>query len=107
MGFRWRLIDGDRSGALESIVASQPALLIVDLRLGSDGLHGWNIVQDVRDTPGLRELPILVCNADLTGMAAAEAELGGGPHYAPIRKPFGLDEVTAAIDQLLRAAQPA
>lgn len=101
------LIDGDREGALDAIVASEPDLLIIDLRLGSDGLHGWNIVQGVRDTPALRELPILVCSADLTGMAAAEKELGGGPHFAAIRKPFDLDEITGAIGQLLRAAQPA
>ena len=101
------LIDGDQPGALDAILASDPELVIIDLRLGGDGLHGWNIIQGVRDTPSLKELPILVCSADLESMAAAEQELNAGKHIAAIQKPFGLDDMLAAIDRLLGTAQPA
>lgn len=95
------VIDGDRPGTLEEIVASTPELLIIDLRLGSDGLHGWDVVQGVRKIPALRELPILVCSGDLAGLAAAEEELNAGSHIASIQKPFGIGELLAAIDGLL------
>ena len=46
-------IDGDVEDALERIVESRPCLVILDLRLGTDELHGWNIAQQLRREPSM------------------------------------------------------
>ncbi len=97
-------IDGDRADALEAILASRPDLLMIDLRMGSEELHGWDIAQQVRATPELNGLPILICSADLRALEAIKGDLDPKHHVATLVKPFGVDELTASIDALLAGA---
>ena len=62
------LVDGDRAEPLERIRDSRPDLLMIDLRLGTDKLHGWDIAQQVRHDSALSEVPILVCSADVVAL---------------------------------------
>ena len=39
------LVDGDRPEALDLIRSSRPDLLMIDVRLGVEGDHGWEIAQ--------------------------------------------------------------
>ena len=94
-------IDGDRPDALERIRASRPELLMIDLRMGTDGLHGWNVAQQVRADPDLAGLPVLVCSADAFAVREMEEELNGTRRTATLLKPFTIDELTGAIDKLL------
>jgi hypothetical protein len=59
---------GDRDDALGAIRASRPDLLMIDLRTGSNELHGWDIAQEVREEPEFDGLPVLVCSADLRAL---------------------------------------
>ena len=97
-------IDGDQPDALAAIEASRPDLLMIDLRMGSDGLHGWSIAQQVRARPSFDRLPILICSADVPALKALEGELAQTQHVASLVKPFGIDELTEAIDRLLGEA---
>jgi CheY-like chemotaxis protein len=99
-------IDGDRPDAIAAIRASRPDLLMIDLRLGSDGLHGWNIAQQVRAEPAFDGLPVLVCSADVQALNALEGDLEGDSHVGQLVKPFSIDELTAAVDALLAEAAP-
>ncbi len=45
------LIDSDKPGVAAAIKASQPDILMLDLRLGSEGLRGWDVLQAVRRDP--------------------------------------------------------
>lgn len=105
--FESTTIDGDRADALDAIIASRPDLLMIDLRMGSDELHGWDIAQQVRATPELNGLPILVCSADPRALQAIEDDLDPGHRVTTLVKPFGVDELIASIDALLagRAAR--
>lgn len=94
-------IDGDRADALDLITASQPDILVIDLRNGEFKLHGWDVAQQVRAAPDLDGLPVLICSADPTALRALEAQLAGQQRVATVTKPFALDEVTDKITQLL------
>lgn len=96
-------IDGDAPDALERIRASAPDLLIVDLRLGDDTVHGWDIAQQVRHAEDLDDLPVLVLSGDVVTLHELEADLAGTQHTEALTKPFGLDELEAAINRLLSA----
>jgi CheY-like chemotaxis protein len=99
-------IDGDRADALDAIRASQPDLLMIDLRLGSDGLHGWTIAQQVRADPAFDGLPVLICSADVPALTAMEGDLAEDQHVRALVKPFSIDDLTGAIDELLAEAAP-
>ena len=98
-------IDGDRADALDAIRASRPDLLMIDLRMGAEGIHGWDIAQQVRAEPAFDGLPVLICSADAPALKALETDLAGMPHVDSLVKPFSIDELIAAIDSLL--AEPA
>ena len=70
LNYETTLVDGDRPDAIVTIAASDPDVLIVDLRMGSDALHGWDVAQQVRAEPTLDGLPILVCSADREALDA-------------------------------------
>ncbi len=96
-------IDGDAPDALERIRASDPELLIIDLRLGDETVHGWDIAQHVRQAEDLDDLPVLVLSGDVVTLHEIEADLAATQHTAALAKPFGLNELEAAIDRLLSA----
>ena len=97
-------IDGDRDDALDAIRASRPDLLMIDLRNGSDELHGWDIAQEVRREPALAGLPVLVCSADAAALEALKEDLTATRHVGTLTKPFRIDALTEAIDSLLAEA---
>ena len=100
-------VDGDLDDALDRIIASRPDLLIVDLRMGSDELHGWEIAQDVRREPSLDRLPLLLCSADPLALRALADDLDATTSVETLVKPFAIDELTSAIDRLLAGAATA
>lgn len=95
------LIDGDRPEALDEIIASAPDALIIDLRLGSAELHGWDILQQVRRHHALRTLPVLVCTADRMAVEQLGPELAALPRARVLTKPFEIDELIGAVADLL------
>ena len=94
-------IDGDHPEALEAVRASRPDLLMIDLRMGSDELHGWELGQRVRADPELVGLPILICSADVRALRALEDDLEHARNVRTLVKPFPIDALTEAIDGLL------
>ena len=48
---------------------------MIDVRLGVEGDHGWEIAQEVRRDPMFTELPVLLCSADLFELQELEAGL--------------------------------
>jgi len=95
------VIDGDRDNAVDLICAAVPAALIIDLRLGSDELHGWDVLQAVRSDPDLRELPTLICTADTLALSELEEALASMRRVATITKPFSIAELLSALEGLL------
>jgi DNA-binding response OmpR family regulator len=100
------VIDGDRDNAVDLVRAAVPAALIIDLRLGHDELHGWDVIQEVRRDPALSELPTLICTGDTRALAKLEDTVAGMRRVATITKPFDIDELLAKLAKLLER-QPA
>ena len=94
------LVDGDKPDALERIRASRPDVLMIDLRMGSDELHGWDIAQEIRRDAELADVPILVCSADPMALASIQDQLDGTRRVSALTKPFSIDHLIEAIDQL-------
>ena len=97
-------VDGDLPDALERIRASRPDLVMLDLRMGTMGLHGWDIGQQVRADPSLSGVPILVCSADIVALRELAEDLTAFRDVKTLEKPFTVDELTGAVDALLAGA---
>lgn len=95
------LIDGDRPTAIQEIRASRPELLIIDIRLGVIGDHGWQIAKEVRTDPAHADLPILLCCSDPLALREMGDEIGATHRVETLPKPFSLDELTEKIDRLI------
>lgn len=98
------LIDGDFADALAQIKASAPDLLMIDLRMSGERLHGWEIAQEVRADPSLDGLPVLVCSADVDGLHQIAEDLEKTQLVRALQKPFAIDDLNAAVDALLADA---
>jgi CheY-like chemotaxis protein len=94
-------IDGDRPDTVDLIRSSQPDVLMIDVRLGIPGDHGWEIAQQVRSEPQFTELPVLLCSADTLALEGLESGLAETRRVATLEKPFTIDELVSAIDELL------
>ncbi len=97
-------VDGDLPDALERIRASRPDLVMIDLRMGTMGLHGWGIGQQVRADPALTSVPILLCSADIIALRQLAADLATLRDVETLEKPFTVDELIGAVDALLAGA---
>ena len=97
-------IDGDLDGALERVIDSRPDLVILDLRMGTDELHGWDIAQEPRREPSLEGLPMIICSADVLALQALADDLADTKQVRALSKPFAIAELTASIDGLLAEA---
>lgn len=95
------VIDGDRDNAVELVRAAEPDGLIIDLRLGRDELHGWDVLQQIRRDPQLKELPTVVCSGDLQALEGLRDDVSGMRRVTILKKPFSIDELLAALRQVL------
>lgn len=95
------VIDGDRENALELVQAAEPDGLIIDLRLGRDELHGWDVLQEIRRDPHLSELPTIICSGDIEGLAGLAERLAGMRRVATIKKPFAVQEMLSTLERVL------
>jgi len=98
-------IDGDSPDALDAIRSSRPDLLMIDVRLGTEGDHGWEIAQEVRRDPQFEELPVLLCSGDTLALQELQSGLAETRRVATLAKPFTIDSLISTIDELL--ANPA
>ena len=103
-GYDVQLFNGQETSIAE-LAASRPDLIIVDLLLG--GASGWEIVTLARADAELSEIPIIVCSADVSALRERSEELEriGRVHVLP--KPFGIDEITRLVEDLVGRAVPA
>jgi response regulator NasT len=94
------MIDGDRDNTLELVEASEPEVLIVDLRLGSDELKGLDILREVRRHPTLRNVPTVVCTADTWGLEEFAEELRSIPGVSILTKPFEIGDLYRMLEEI-------
>jgi CheY-like chemotaxis protein len=98
------LIDGGRPNAVELIEAAEPHVLIIDLRMGSQELHGWEVLKAVRLRPALRTLPTVICTGDAWATETLADDVAAMPNVAILHKPFTIDALYAAIEDALASS---
>lgn len=99
-GHEFQGFDGDETRFAE-IVATRPDVLIIDLRLSVEGgLSGWDVLTLARAHDALRNVPVIVCSADVEQVRrrGEEFERIGDIHVRI--KPFDSDEMVELIDRL-------
>jgi len=94
------VIDGDRPEAKALIEAAQPEILIIDLRLGSEGLSGLEIMRWVRQHPRLSRVPTIICTGDHSGLESVREEVDAIEGVRVLLKPFSLDELHEALAEV-------
>ena len=93
---------------LHEIRDARPDLIIVDLLLSTDQrwLSGWDVVRLARSHAELHRLPIIVISADPGRLSAHRGEAARLGNVRLTTKPFGVDELLAAVRELMAAVQP-
>jgi CheY-like chemotaxis protein len=86
----------------EQVEAARPSLLIVDLIHGE--MAGWELLADVRHEAATRDIPVILVSTTKQLLEKAEAErvIWGGDRY--FLKPFSLDALLQAIQELIGPA---
>jgi len=100
-GHRCTALKGE-TVTLDDIAASDPELLIIDLRLETGVLNdGWSIVVGARAHPRLADVPIIICSGDLQFMRERADEIAALADVHSLAKPFRLAEVEDLVKRLL------
>ena len=94
-------VDVDTPDTFARIHASRPDLLMIDLRLGAEGHEGWNLARRLRGEAEFNGVPVLVCSGDIEALSEIEPDIAENRRVETLTKPFGIDELTSAIDRLL------
>lgn len=92
------VVASDGRGGLRNFFEDRPDLVVLDI--GLPEMDGWQVLERIRD---LSEVPVLV----LTGHGLEQEKVrglhGGADDY--LTKPFGVQELGARIEALLRRSQ--
>ncbi|RZM82205.1 response regulator [Leptolyngbya iicbica] len=90
----------DGQAGLERIISLKPDLVLLDVRL--PGISGFDIVHQLKSSPDTASIPLIAVTA-LAGQRYQQAlRAAGFNHY--ICKPYGLNDIQAAIQQYLFVA---
>jgi CheY-like chemotaxis protein/tetratricopeptide (TPR) repeat protein len=88
----------DGAATLQSLAASPPDLLLLDLQLPR--LHGMEVLKKIRQSPRTRHLPVAIITGVYRGEGYARAAAGLGVQVY-LEKPFRSEALLAAIRPLL------
>ncbi len=94
---------------VDQLAATQPDLLIIDLRLDPEKsrLTGWDIIVLARADDRTGSVPIILCSADQIGTRDHGDELQALADVHILLKPFALAEMEDLVRRLLaREAEP-
>ncbi len=87
---------------LETVRRERPDLVLLDLMMPD--MDGWEVYQQIKADPGLREIPVIVVTAK-----AQSIDKVLGLHIAKvddyITKPFGPQELLESVDKILGLAE--
>ena len=96
LGPRYRFVEAaDGTEALVLVREEHPDLIVLDVML--PGLSGIEVLEELRSTDGLKEIPVVVITA--WSHAEIDVQLAGADRF--VSKPFDPDELSTAVQELL------
>ena len=60
----YRVLSADYTPTPVDISQLRPELVVLDLRLSGAAAAGWQLLQELKITPGAARIPVLVCTGD-------------------------------------------
>ena len=86
----------------KQVESARPSLLIIDLIHGE--MAGWELLADLRHQAATRDIPMILVSTSKQLLEKAEVErvIWGGDRY--FLKPFSLDALLQAIEELVGPA---
>ncbi|MGI9149004.1 MAG: response regulator [Chloroflexota bacterium] len=81
------------------VKAQQPALLILDIRIGGEE-RGWTILNLVTLDPATRPIPVIVCSAAIQSLHAHQ-DLLSKYGIRALPKPFDVETLLATVEGML------
>ena len=93
--------------SIAEVAASDPDLILIDLLSGgpAGGLTGWEILALARSHPTLRDVPAVVCSADVHSLRDDRIRLVSYGDVQLIAKPFDLRAFEQTINRMLRLSR--
>lgn len=88
---------GTGEDAISMVKASAPDVMLLDVRL--PGMDGWAVLESLRESEALAELPVVVFSAHEMGEATIKAREMGSVGF--IAKPFMPEELVDAMNSAL------
>lgn len=85
---------------LDDIREINPDLVILDFLFGGEP-HGWQLLQKIRMTRDMKDLPIIVCTAALKMAQELEGHLKS-KNVGLVLKPFDIDDLLVEVSDALR-----
>ena len=84
---------------LAELRAAHPDLIVMDLLLGQTS--GWELIALARTDDALRDVPVVVCSADIAQLRDRSTELSQIAGLHVLQKPFSVDELTELVERVL------
>jgi DNA-binding response OmpR family regulator len=85
---------------LTELKGARPDLIVMDLVLGQTS--GWELIALARADDALRDVPVVVCSADIAQLRERSTELSEIALLHILQKPFSVDELTGLVERVLR-----
>jgi CheY-like chemotaxis protein len=104
-GYDVRVVDAD-SATIEAIADTDPDLLVIDLRLGSLAPSGWDVLLMARAHEPLRDIPVILCSADIVELRARTEEMSAIADVHVLEKPFRIEQAEELLRRLLEREPP-
>jgi DNA-binding response OmpR family regulator len=92
------VVVGDGRNGLRNFFDERPNLVVLDI--GLPGMDGWEVLERIRD---LSDVPVLILTAHDLERDKVRGLTSGADDY--LTKPFGIQELGARIQALLRRSQ--
>jgi CheY-like chemotaxis protein len=91
------------SVSLDEVVASEPELIVLDLRLEDQAqeISGWELLALARAHPVLRSVPIILCTAATWEVERRADELAEVADVHVRTKPFAVEDMVALMRDLV------
>jgi CheY-like chemotaxis protein len=88
---------------IHEVVDTEPELLVVDLVMGNtpQEVSGWELLLLARSHRALRDVPVILCTADIWEVKQRAADLEQISNVHVLTKPFMVDEMAELIGDLL------